>query len=135
MDEMTLIRKGVARNGFVLYAIISFEEVVQEGRFGTAHAYMSSLKSLVQFTGSQRIPIRLFRSGMLNSYENWLLGQGCCENTAHFYLRNLRALYNKAVAEKVIRPRENPFAGMSLESMPTRKRALPKRWVKWIKSL
>ena len=135
MDEMTLIRKGVARNGFVLYALNIIDQVEQEGRFGTAHAYMSSLKSLVQFTGSQRIPFRLFRSGMLNSYENWLLGQGCCENMAHFYLRNLRALYNKAVAEKVIRPRENPFAGMSLESMPTRKRALPKRWVKRIKNL
>lgn len=135
MDEMTLIRKGVARNGFVLYALNIIDQVEQEGRFGTAQAYMSSLKSLVQFTGSQRIPFRLFRSGMLNNYENWLLGQGCCENTAHFYLRNLRALYNKAVAEKVIRPRENPFAGMSLESMPTRKRALPKRWMKRIKNL
>ena len=49
MDEMTLIRKGVARNGFVLYALNIIDQVEQEGRFGTAHAYMSSLKSLVQF--------------------------------------------------------------------------------------
>lgn len=135
MDEMTLIRRGVARNGFVLYALNIIDRMEQKGRFGTARAYMSSLKSLVQFTGSQRIPFQMFRSGVMHNYENWLLREGCCENTAHFYLRNLRALYNKAVEEKIIRPRTNPFAGMSLESMPTRKRALPKRWVKRIKNL
>lgn len=47
MDEMTLIKKGVAHNGFVLYALNIIDQVEQEGRFGTAHAYMSSLKSLV----------------------------------------------------------------------------------------
>ena len=109
MDEMTLIRKGVARNGFVLYALNIIDQVEQKRRFGTAHAYMSSLKSLVEFTGSQRIPFRLFRSGMLNSYENRLLGQGCCENTAHFYLRNLRALYNKVVAGESDPPARKPF--------------------------
>ena len=56
MDEMSLIKKGVAHNGFVLYALNIIDQVEQEGRFGTAHAYMSSLKSLVQFSGSQQRP-------------------------------------------------------------------------------
>ena len=37
MDEMTLIRKGVARNGFVLCALNIIDQVEQEGRFGTAY--------------------------------------------------------------------------------------------------
>ena len=44
MDEMTLIRKGVARNGFVLYALNIIDQVEQEGRFGTAHAFTRPLQ-------------------------------------------------------------------------------------------
>ena len=36
MDEMSLFKKGVAHNGFVLYALYIINQVEQEGRFGTA---------------------------------------------------------------------------------------------------
>lgn len=135
MEEINRIRKGMARNGFVLYALGVIDKMEQEGRYGMATAYRSSLKSFVQFTGSQRVPFQLFKAGMLKAYGDWLLREGCCENTVRYYFRNLRAIYNKAVKEKVIRPRSNPFAGISTEAMPTRKRSLPRKWLKRIKNL
>lgn len=128
-------KKGMARNGFVVYALGVIDEMERGGRYGMAQAYRNSVKSLVQFTGSQRVPFQLFRFEMLKAYEGWLLQEGCCENTVHYYLRNLRAIYNRAVKEKVIRPRMNPFIGISTEAMPTRKRSLPRKWLKRIKNL
>lgn len=135
MEEINRIRKGVARNGFVIYALGVIDKMEKDGRYGISQAYRSSVKSLVQFTKSERIPFQMFRFALLEEYENWLIQQGCCENTAHYYLRNLRAIYNRAVKEKVIRSRTNPFSGISMESMPTRKRSLPRKWLKRIKNL
>lgn len=135
MEEIEKIKKGIARNGFVLYALGVIDRMEQGGRYGIAQAYRSSLKSFVQFTGSERIPFQLFKPVVLKDYESWVLRQGCCENTARFYLRNLRSIYNRAVDEKIIRPRVNPFTGIPLETMPTRKRSLPKRWLRRIKNL
>lgn len=135
MEEINRIRKGVARNGFVIYALGVIDKMEKDGRYGISQAYRSSVKSLVQFTKSERIPFQMFRFALLEEYEKWLIQQGCCENTAHYYLRNLRAIYNRAVKEKVIRPRTNPFSGISMESMPTRKRSLPRKWLKRIKNL
>lgn len=135
MEEIERIKKGIARNGFVLYALGIIDRMEKRRRYGMAQAYRSSLKSFVLFTGSQRIPFQLFKTEVLRDYENWVLRQGGCENTAHFYLRNLRAIYNRAVKDKIIRPRMNPFSGISLDTMPTRKRALSKKWLKRIKNL
>ena len=108
-ENKQMKKKGMARNGFVVYALGVIDEMERGRRYGMAQAYRNSVKSLVQFTGSQRVPFQLFRFEMLKAYEGWLLQEGCCENTVHYYLRNLRAIYNKAVKEKVIRPRMNPF--------------------------
>lgn len=112
IEEINRIRKGVARNGFVIYALGVIDKMEKDGRYGISQGYRSSVKSLVQFTKSERIPFQMFRFALLEEYENWLIQQGCCENTAHYYLRNLRAIYNRAVKEKVIRPRTNPFSGI-----------------------
>lgn len=135
MEEINRIRKGMARNGFVIYALGIIDKMERDGRYGIARAYQSSVKSLVQFTRSERIPFQMFRFTLLKEYESWLIRQGCCENTVHYYLRNLRAIYNRAVKDKIIKPRTNPFSGISMESMPTRKRSLPRKWLKRIKNL
>lgn len=135
MNDVNLIKKTMARNGFVVYALEVIDRMEREGRYGIAKAYQSSVKSLVHFWGNQRIPFKQFQQGMLKQYKDWLIRQGRCENTIHYYLRNLRAIYNRAVSEKIIRPRKNPFDGISTVAMPTRKRALPQKWLKRIKKL
>lgn len=134
-DLSQIKKKGIARNGFVLYALGLIEQLENDGRFGLAGAYRSSVKSLVKFMNNERIPFQAIQHAMLLDYEKWFISDGGSQNSAHFYLRNLRAIFNKAVSEKVIRPRTNPFEGMSLDVMPTCKRALPKRWLKRIKNL
>ena len=51
-------KKGMARNGFVVYAVGVIDEMERGGRYGMAQAYRNSVKSLVQFIRSQRVPFQ-----------------------------------------------------------------------------
>jgi integrase len=61
----------------------------------------------------------------MRGYEEWLHGQGLEKNSISFYMRNLRALYYRAIDEKVIciQP-DNPFAHVYTGVAVSRKRAL-----------
>ena len=71
----------------------------------------------------------------MRSYEVYLHHTAeVCKNTSSFYLRILRATYNKAVA-KGLTPQQHPFTGVYTGIAPTRKRAIPTEDVSQIKSL
>ena len=71
----------------------------------------------------------------MRSYEAYLHHTAeVCRNTSSFYLRILRATYNKAVA-KGLTPQQHPFTDVYTGIDPTRKRAIPTEDVSQIKSL
>ena len=91
----------------------------------TARAYRSAAARLKAFNnGRDPMPEQLTPEFMM-TFQQSLLAEGCNQNTASFYMRTLRAIYNKAVAEdRIARAAENPFVGVYTGSSPTRKRAL-----------
>lgn len=44
MEEINRIRKGMARNGFVIYALGGIDKMEKDGRYGISQAYRSSVK-------------------------------------------------------------------------------------------
>ena len=71
----------------------------------------------------------------MRSYEAYLHHTvEVCRNTSSFYLRILRATYNKAVA-KGLTPQQHPFTDVYTGIAQTRKRAIPTENVSQIKSL
>lgn len=95
------------------------------GRARTARAYRSAARSLRVFSGGREILLSEIDASLMGGYEHYLLGRGLKLNTVSFYLRNLRALYFRAVSERLI-PRQavNPFGGMHTGVYETRRRAL-----------
>ena len=73
-----------------------FERIQQENRFGTAGLYLSGLYSLKRFLCGQRITFRKLTYSFLMDYIHYLRMRGISENTVNMYIRNLRAIYNKA---------------------------------------
>lgn len=70
-----------------------------------AHTYRYALKSFMDFSGSEAVPIEVdevFTPGRLKEYEEWMKGYGKSLNTISTYLRTLKAVYNRLVAEKVL---------------------------------
>lgn len=58
------------------------------------------------------------------AYEHHLRALGLCPNTTSFYLRNLRAIYNRAVEQQLM-PQRNPFKYVYTGIDKTVKRAVP----------
>jgi len=68
--------------------------------------------SVSSYTGGKDIPMSRITRSWVESYEHFLQGRGVARNTSSFYMRILRAAYNRAARERQSGPRENPFAGV-----------------------
>ena len=71
---------------------------------------------------------------MMMLYEAWLKSKGICPNTVSFYMRILRAVYNRAVEKELIE-QKYPFRHVYTGIDKTVKRAVPLKVIKYIKEL
>jgi len=63
----------------------------------TARAYRSAMRRFLCFYGKDDIPVSRLNSRLLVEYEQYLLAHSRTLNTISFYMRNLRAIYNKGI--------------------------------------
>lgn len=105
-----------------------------DSRLRTAETYKSALMSFSRFRNNKDIVLDCITSETMESYEAWLKNRGVVPNTISFYMRILRAVYNRAVEKGMI---ENllPFRKVYTGIDKTVKRALPISALKKIKSL
>ena len=73
-------------------------------------------------------------SDLILMYEAFLRGRGLTKNSTSFYMRILRAVYNRAV-EKDLTTNRNPFKHVYTGIDKTIKRAIPLKAIKQIKNL
>lgn len=85
------------KNGFVLYSSTLIPCLQQIGKHRTAEHYISSLNSFIRFRKGMDVPLNRLDSHLIQAYEEFLKSNGVCPNTTSFYMRNLRAIYNRAV--------------------------------------
>ena len=97
----------------------------RDGVARTAAAYRTAAGRLVAFNGGRDPHLDHLSSQMLADFQYSLKFEGRKPNTISFYMRTLRAIYNRAVAEgRTVRRSENIFAGVYTGVAPTRKLAL-----------
>lgn len=95
----------------------------QQGCIRTAEAYTSALHSLRQFHQRDSLPFKLFDGDMALAYERSLRKRGVTPNTSSFYMRILRAVYNRAVKSGLIAD-AHPFSHVYTSVGKTEKRAI-----------
>ncbi len=71
----------------------------QQSRMRTADTYRQTLSSLMKFCNGTDISFSMLTPTFVEAYESWLRSRRLCRNTTSFYMRILRSVYNKAVAE------------------------------------
>ncbi|MDE6353257.1 MAG: site-specific integrase [Muribaculaceae bacterium] len=113
-------------------------QMMQNYRFSTAQNYKTTLNSFCNFM-QDRYPllsptIDYLTPDTIQGYETWLRLRGITPNTSSFYMRILRAVYNRAVDEQVIFNR-NPFKHVYTGIDKTTKRALSLTLISKIKHL
>ncbi|MDH6304368.1 integrase [Parabacteroides sp. PF5-5] len=109
------------------YAAVQSALLKLRGQERTAEAYLSAMRSFVMYNGGCDLSLRRLDELRLCGYEAWLKERRLTFNTISFYMRNLRALYNRAVLEGLIEaPRTSPFSQVYTGVQATKKRALSK---------
>ena len=104
------------------------------GQHRTAETYRSTLNSLRRFRQDQDLSFKELDAHLLADYQYYLKNSGLLPNTVSFYLKRLRAIYNKAVEDKLTTDQQ-PFRKVSTASEKTAKRAIPLKYIKKLKEL
>lgn len=109
-------------------------QLKQLGKVRTSETYTAALASFMKFREGQDILLCEIDGNTMMLYEAWLKGKGICPNTVSFYMRILRAVYNRAV-EKELTEQKHPFKHVYTGIGKTVKRAIPLKAIKHIKEL
>ena len=102
------------------------KQLREENRFGTANNYEKTMASLMRFVGNEKLTFSSFDETLITDYNTYLIKRGLTRNTVSFYMRNLRAIYNKAVKQKIVVKKEL-FADVYTGIDKTRKRAVDEK--------
>lgn len=121
-------------SGFIAFTRKLIVELNQIGRIRTAETYTTALNSFIRFYGENDLLFGEIDSNLMMEYETYLKKNGVCPNTSSFYMRNLRAIYNRAV-EKEQTVRHNPFKYVYTGVDKTVKRAVPLKIISEIRRM
>lgn len=120
--------------GFISFANNLIKELTQVGKKRTAETYMTTLNSFMRFRKEKDILLEEVDSNLMMGYENYLKSTGICPNTTSYYMRNLRAIYNRAV-EKELTVQRSPFKYVYTGIDKTVKRAISLEEIRFIREL
>lgn len=118
-----------------------YEEIIERlkstNQLGNAAAYKDSLNSLKNFRNKTDLMFSEVDYSFLISYETEMRKNKLNENSISFYFRTLRAIFNKAIHEKVCRENSYPFKKFKVSkfSNETKRRAITKEDIKKIEAL
>ncbi len=110
------------------------EQLHRLNRTRTSEAYASALSSFMNFRNGKDLLHEEVTSALMMEYEAWLKSRNVTMNTISFYLRILRAVYNRAV-ERGLTENRHPFRHVYTGIGKTVKRALSWNALRKIKAL
>ena len=122
------------RKSFFSYMKSAALELSRSGNLRTSETYTAAMNSFRKFLKGRDIMVDEIDSSIITSYESWLKDRGVCPNSTSFYMRNLRAAYNKAAAGGLT-PQRHPFRNVYTGVDRTHKRAIPLETVRALRDM
>lgn len=124
------------RNNLINYINLISERLSMSGKQKTSDNYKNLAKRIYEFVGNDFTSIHDIDCDFVESFEAWLLSRGIKRNTSSFYIRNLRAVWNKAIDNGILPPTlTDPFKHVYKGVDVTAKRAISVEDIKKIKSI
>ena len=120
--------------GFLSFARNLVEQLRQIGKIHTSERYTTVMNSLRRFRRDIEVPWDEVDSDLMVEYETYLKSRGVCPNTSSYYMRGLRAIYNRAV-DKEMTVQRDPFKYVYTVIGKTVKRAVPLQVIRQIRDL
>lgn len=131
VEEFKLYRSRYSLFRFMESVIMNLKEC---GKIRTAETYTATLQSFSRFRRGRDLMLDEITPDIIQAYEAYLRVRGAVPNTTSFYMRILRAVYNRAVESEAIEQR-NPFRHVYTGTERTIKRAIPIAAISRIKNL
>lgn len=122
-DVVAAYNAAMKETGLVSFAIKQIDELKKIGKKATARRFESTIKSLLRYTDNNEVDWAELTPNFVLGFEEFLMKRGLCRNTTSFYMRNLRAIVNRAVEHDLEVPR-NPFKHVYTGVDKTVKRAV-----------
>lgn len=116
---------------FMQQLIVRFK---QFGRIRTSETYKTTLNSFMHFRNGKDLYPYDINSELMTEYEAYLRSSGVSQNSSSFYMRILRAAYNRSV-EKGLAEQKYPFKYVYTGIEKTIKRAVSFKVIKQIRDL
>lgn len=104
------------------------------GKRRLSETYATAVSSFMRFRKGRDVLLGEMDSDLMSAYAAYLADNGVCPNTVSFYMRNLRAIYNRAV-DKGLTVQRSPFKHVYTGIDKTVKRAVPIDIIRQIRSL
>lgn len=105
-----------------------------QGQVRTSETYAATLNSFRRFSADVDVNLEDIDSGLMEAYECYLKRCNLLPNTISFYMKHLRAVYNRAVEEGLIVDKR-PFKRVFTSVEKTPKRAVSLRVIRRLKEL
>lgn len=122
-DVVAAYNATLKERGLVSFTIKQIDELKKIGKKATVRRFESTIKSLLRYTDNNEVAWAELTPNFVLGFEEFLMKRGLCRNTTSFYMRNLRAIVNRAVEQDLEVPR-NPFKHVYTGVDKTVKRAV-----------
>lgn len=102
-------------------------QMFDSNRTGNAIVYQTAVNRFMRFCNRDDIKFSDIDYSLLEKFSHSLTIQGLKTNSISNYFRSLRAIYNKAIKEKLVERSNYPFYDIKIKSETTSKRAISKK--------
>lgn len=116
------------------YMAMLVEQFGAVNRFGAVRNYQKTMRSISQFMQNKNTTLSDINEDFIGRYDVFLIQKGLMRNSRSFYMRTLRAVYNRAVRQKLV-VQTYPFAEVYTGVDKTRKRAIKEDVIKQLYGL
>lgn len=133
-DVFHHFRKMQRESCFSVFGTRVAGDLKSNGQVRTSNSYLTSMRSFMRFRDGKEVTIEELDFKLVKEYEKYLKEQKVCNNTISFYMRNLRAIYNRAVEENYTEQR-SPFRKVYVGNDKTTKRAIDGKVIRELRKL
>ena len=109
---------------FFSYASQQIDTMIQSGRVGNAIAYKNAISKLLDYTKKKELRFEGIDYRLLENFTSKMLAEGIKVNTIAIYMREIRAIYNRAIKEGIVEQKHYPFTKYNIKTSKTITRAL-----------
>lgn len=133
-DVVKAYKQLKCRQSFATFMEGVVKELRSLGQVRTSETYAATLRSFERFMQGGDALICGIDSALMQHYEAWLKHSGVSQGTVSFYMRIMRAVYNRAV-ESGLTDERHPFRHVYTGVPKTAKRAISIHEIRLIKEL